>query len=447
VLVAGGLVAAWFIVVSDRPGGRIDTELKGVAVVPAKPAPRPKPTTKPPTRPGKPTAVLAADKPCWLTFGGDPQRSLAREGINLGLPTTPVWARGLKAYIEYPPSYCDGRLYVNTYAGRTFAIDALTGRILWSKRGSGPKASTPAIAGSRLIVTSKDGTITALDREDGHTLWQIRTQARVESSPVAIDGIAYFGVTDGRLFAVDVETGRIRWAFDTGGRINSSPSVWRNRICITTYAGSIFCLDRRNGHKLWDRYIKRDFVRYESFYASPSTDGTRLFTISRSGKVLALRASDGETLWTHDLNTTGYSTPAVARGKVLVGDFVGTLHCYDAATGKELWRRYVGGRILGPALVVGNLVFFSTLEQKTYAVRLSDGRRVWQLGIGKYAPGIATDRHYFFSLNGILVAYRGRFSPPEQPRVRPAAGAAGARAGSAERARPRPATRPPAASR
>ena len=65
----------------------------------------------------------------------------------------------------------------------------------------------------------------------------------------------------------------------------------------------------------------------------------------------------------------------------------------------------------GPAIVVGDLVFFSTLEQKTYAARAADGRIVWRLPIGKYSPGIATERAYYFSLNGILAAYEGRGSP------------------------------------
>ena len=81
--------------------------------------------------------------------------------------------------------------------------------------------------------------------------------------------------------------------------------------------------------------------------------------------------------------------------------------------GRELWRRYVPGRILGAAVVVGNLVFFSTLETNTYAARVTDGRIVWKIGLGKYSPGIATERHYYFSLNGMLVAFRGRNSPPE----------------------------------
>ena len=79
--------------------------------------------------------------------------------------------------------------------------------------------------------------------------------------------------------------------------------------------------------------------------------------------------------------------------------------------GTILWRRYVSGRILGSPVVVGNLVFFSTLETNTYAARVRDGKIVWHIGIGKYSPGIATAEHYYFSLNGILVAFRGANTP------------------------------------
>lgn len=414
-LVLVGLLAAWLIVVEDRPQGRVDTELGGISYAPLEPVP---PKAK--RKPRRATPALVHDRPCWLQFGGNPQRTLARTQIDLGRPTKPLWARGLGAYIEYPPSYCDGTLYVNTFAGRTFAIDARTGKVLWTRTG-GPKPSTPAIAGPRLIVSSKDGSVTAFDRETGRTLWRLLTNAKVESSPVVVDGTVYFGATDGRVFALDARTGRARWAYDTQGRINSSPSVYGNRLCITTYAGSIFCLDRRNGQKLWSTYLKRDLLRYESFYASASTDGRRLYTVARSGKVYALDARTGKVLWSQHVDSWGYSTPAVAAGRVFVGGFDGALRAYRSTTGAELWRRHVGGRILAPAVVVGDLVFFSTLEQNTYAARVGDGKIVWSIGMGKYSPGIATDRRYYFSLNGILVAFRAERSPPEQVEVeRPA---------------------------
>ena len=107
------------------------------------------------------------------------------------------------------------------------------------------------------------------------------------------------------------------------------------------------------------------------------------------------------------------TTPAVSAGRVFVGGFDGALRLRRARR-RRLWRRDVSGRILGAPVVVGDLVFFSTLETTTYAARVRSGRMVWKIGMGKYSPGIATDQHYYFSLNGILVAFRGENSSPER---------------------------------
>jgi hypothetical protein len=90
-----------------------------------------------------------------------------------------------------------------------------------------------------------------------------------------------------------------------------------------------------------------------------------------------------------------------------------------------MWQTYVGGRILAPGVIIGPLVFFSSLEEKTFGLRRSDGKIVWHVGMGKYQPGIATDRHYYFTLNGLLVAYQG------SDLLRKAAGAGAARQASA----------------
>ena len=58
--------------------------------------------------------------------------------------------------------------------------------------------------------------------------------------------------------------------------------------------------------------------------------------------------------------------------------------------------------------MIGKLVFFSTLETHTYAARTGNGRIVWSIGIGKYSPLIATGRHYYMALNGLLVAYKAQ---------------------------------------
>ena len=194
VLVVGlGAALLAISLTQDPPRGAIDTELDDVSVSTPRKLPKPKPL--PPPEP-------AADKRCWTTFGGDPQRSLAREAASLGLPRRkPEWSRGLRSYIEYPPTYCGGDLYVNTARGATWAIDAMTGKVRWRKRVGGHLPSSPAIDGPRIIVASQAGTVTALDRRKGRVLWRVTTGGKVESSPVIVDGLVYFGSHDGRLFA------------------------------------------------------------------------------------------------------------------------------------------------------------------------------------------------------------------------------------------------------
>ncbi len=405
-LALAGAVTAYFLANRPPTPGGLETAPTDIEVVtPTVPQPKPKPIKRPPP-------AENVDNRCWKMFGGGPTRSLARPLIHLGIPVKPpLWARGLQSYVEYPPSYCDGVLYVNTFRGDTWAIKAKTGKVIWRRRSTAQKPSTPAISGALLIVSAKDGTVSALNRRNGRLVWQLRTHAKVESSPAIVKGVAYFGATDGRLFSVWAETGKIRWVYNTGGRINSSPSLANGRVCITTYAGSILCLRAKDGKRLWVTYVKRDRFRYESFYASASTDGRRLYTIGRSGTIVTLDARNGRIEWKRSLSSWGYSTPAVGDDRVFIGGFDGALHAYRKTDGKELWRAHVGGRILGGPLIVGNLVFFSTLEQKTFAARTDTGQVVWRYPIGKYSPGIATERAYYFTLNGILVALRGQYSP------------------------------------
>ena len=228
---------------------------------------------------------------------------------------------------------------------------------------------------------------------------------------MVVDGTAYFGSHDGRVFAVDSETGRIRWAYQTPGRINASASVFGGQVCVTTYAGSFVCLDRQTGRERWTTYLKRDAFRYESFYASASSDGERLYSLARSGRVYALDASNGRVAWSAGVGGLGYTTPAVSEGRVFAGGFDGRLRAFRARDGEELWSTWAGGRLLGAPVVIGPYVFVSTLEKKTVALRVEDGTVAWRIPLGKYVPGIATERTYFLSLNGRLIATPGRDVP------------------------------------
>src|SRR3954469_16827868 len=94
-LVAAGVAAA-LVVFRGTPPGRLDTKLGGVSVERLRSPSAPRVQRKRPRRPG--------ERPCWLTFGGDPTRSLARTRLVLGPPARSLWAHALDGYIEVPPS-------------------------------------------------------------------------------------------------------------------------------------------------------------------------------------------------------------------------------------------------------------------------------------------------------------------------------------------------------
>ena len=120
-VVGFAIAVAVVLMTRERGSGSLDTDLQGVTVSTETTTPKPEPPPKP-----------AGDRRCWRTFGADPRRSLARSDPALGLPRQKyVWTRGLESYIEFPPVYCDGDLYVNSFRGTTYALDAQTGKIRW----------------------------------------------------------------------------------------------------------------------------------------------------------------------------------------------------------------------------------------------------------------------------------------------------------------------------
>ena len=80
--------------------------------------------------------------------------------------------------------------------------------------------------------------------------------------------------------------------------------------------------------------------------SQPAVVGHTLYVGWGDGKIYALDARTGETLWVSDAAASpdgGVSTgPAVADGKVIFGDGRGILYALDAGTGRQLWSVRLG---------------------------------------------------------------------------------------------------------
>ena len=123
----------------------------------------------------------------WPTYRYDRARSGASPSI---VPAT------LKRAWEVPiggkltqPVVADGRLFVADVDGQVIhAIDAASGKALWSYTAGGRIDSPPTYAAGRLLFGSKSGYVTCLRASDGAVAWRFRA-APIDRRLVAFDQV------------------------------------------------------------------------------------------------------------------------------------------------------------------------------------------------------------------------------------------------------------------
>lgn len=120
-------------------------------------------------------------------------------------------------------------------------------------------------------------------------------------------------------------------------------------------------------------------VEYSGVRSGPAVvDGTLYFTsmasdLSEDGRVHAVDAADGSELWQVDTGWRDQATPAVADGRVFVGD--GELLALDAESGEELWTG--DEEVYGSVTVAGDAVYAAVYDGVVRAFDAATGDVEW----------------------------------------------------------------------
>ncbi len=138
-------------------------------------------------------------------------------------------------------------------SGVYWALDARTGRIVWSAAPApgglqGGIQWGTATDGRRIYVAEADddhtpytlpdgrtidfGSLAALDPATGRIIWQIPdpTGALDKAALTAANGVLYAGSMSGRMYAVDAATGAVLWSFTGQGSSIAGPAVVDGRV-------------------------------------------------------------------------------------------------------------------------------------------------------------------------------------------------------------------------
>ncbi len=210
------------------------------------------------------------------------------------------WQRRLGGQINGGLAVAGGVLYLESFDRRVSALDARTGRVLWSTKLPDVAMTTPVVANGVVVVgTGKDA---VLEESPQRTVWGRR------------GGDAVIGL--------DAGTGRVLWTHHTIGEDMPSPALVRaNGVDELVYA---------NGHD----------------------------------RIRALALADGRTLWTirtHGIATMSSAAAAGRRVYVVVGTSPNSgrhdhIEAIDARSGSIRWRAPYGNADCSPTVADG-LVF------------------------------------------------------------------------------------------
>jgi outer membrane protein assembly factor BamB len=120
----------------------------------------------------------------------------------------------------------DSKVYIGTTGGVFSAVDARTGKILWSFAAGRPIFGTALVIADAVFFTCDNGYLFRLRRDDGQEVWRYDLgDSRVSrvlghpevfdwdwhgATPALADGVLYVGSGDGGFHAVDAASGARR---------------------------------------------------------------------------------------------------------------------------------------------------------------------------------------------------------------------------------------------
>lgn len=108
-----------------------------------------------------------------------------------------------------------------------------------------------------------------------------------------------------------------------------------------------------------------------------SVDGSTLYVAHFDGKVEAVSASSGASLWRTDLDTQISGGPGVGDGLVISGTTEGDVIALSQSTGGESWRTAVSTDIPAVPVSARGIVVVHTNDGKLYGLDAATGGQLW----------------------------------------------------------------------
>ncbi|HEX6182128.1 MAG TPA: PQQ-binding-like beta-propeller repeat protein, partial [Chitinophagaceae bacterium] len=197
------------------------------------------------------TVIIRAQVPAGIVYFGSSDNSFYAVDALTGKV---VWRHiGTQSFVYSSPTYANGTIYVGSIDNYVYAFDAATGVVKWKYlMGTTGIESDAVVFDGTVYVGCNDDFIVALDATTGAFKWKFTSGANISASPTVYNGVVYFGSSDGKLYALNASNGDLKWSFQTGAMINQSgPALVNGVVYVGSRDAHLYAINATTGAQIW----------------------------------------------------------------------------------------------------------------------------------------------------------------------------------------------------
>jgi outer membrane protein assembly factor BamB len=288
-----------------------------------------------------------------------------------------------------------------------YAVDAATGQGRWQHRTTDDGPTAAAVLDDVALFNTESCTLLAVDSATGTRLWEKWLGDPLLGQPAAGGGqvlMAYPRFGSHWLAAFDLRTGTQRWEVRVGHDVITAPVISNGKAYVSTYDGSVTCIDAFSGTIHWTRpmnatsapWIAGDYVHVAQRDVPPSGSSSSRAK-DREPHAPPSYAPQERTV-AFDLHDVGSMNATSWKKAAYLGSTWGSrrkaaFHAADAAVGfahapgaakMDAVRRLVGEghvsrawRFQGSRPIVVNGIAYDTAGDRLEARALDTGAVIW----------------------------------------------------------------------
>ena len=338
--------------------------------------------------------------------------------------------------VRLQPAFADGKLYLISTDGKLEALDAATGKTLWKQstrvgdgiwpfrhKKPGPDAryaGGPTVLGNLLVVGTLDGHVYAMDAATGKQLWSAEVDDEVISPPAIDAGVVYVRTNSGNVYAFDSNSGERKWAYDQGNvsllslRGNGPLLAAHGVVMFGSDDGNVISLRSDTGAIQWKLPITKglgrtDIQKLNDADDTLQLDGNILYATAYHGELTAVDATQGQLAWTRAFSS--YVGMGVADKEVVGVDDDSLVWAFSKDGGGDLWKQdALQYHWLTAPAIQDKYAVVGGVDGYVHWLDLSDGKLAARVRLSKDAirarPVVNGDTVYVEDVKGHVAAYR-----------------------------------------